>query len=244
MPKKMHQRSQSAQSTTESRADETTQPLGPPSDVILIRKEIEAFFKTVDESGRRLGSNTWGIYAFYDYDGEPIYVGQTYEGLGGRIGRHLTNQRTDAVAMNVLDPFEVAEIRVWPLDLSKMTREEQRDYLDRAEFTVFQKVIRESKLGAVLNEKPPRQAQTVDLPKSYSRRIIPESIFPHRKHPDIRIARRAATIASLARRISERSVKRGLRSTLLTQAKRLEGLADARLRDFPEGAEDEDQKLD
>jgi len=244
MPKKKPQDSQSTQSTTESKPAERQNPLGPPSDVILIRKEIEAFFKTLDDNGQRIGGHTWGIYAFYDYDGEPIYVGQTYEGLGSRIGRHLTNQRTDAVAMNVLDPFEVAEIRVWPLDLPAMTKEQRRDYLDRAEFTVFQKVIRESKLGAVLNEKPPKETEVIELPKSYSRRIIPDSIFPHRKHPDIRIARRAATIASLARRISERSVKRGLRNTLLTQAKRLERLAEARLKEFPEEAEDEDQKQD
>jgi hypothetical protein len=146
--------------------------------------------------------------------------------------------------MNVLDPFEVCEIRVWPLDVSAILEEDRRDYLDRAEFTVFQIVIAESKLGAILNEKPPRKTQVVELPKSYRRRIIPDDIFPHRKHPDIRIARRAATIASLARRISERSVKRGLRTTLLTQAKRLERLAKARLKDFPEGAEDEDQKED
>ena len=146
--------------------------------------------------------------------------------------------------MNVLDPFEVAEIRVWPLDLSSMTKDARREYLDRAEFTVFQKVIQASKLGAVLNEKPPKEAEIIELPKSYSRRIIPESIYPHRKNPDVRIARRAATIASLARRISERSVKRGLRNTLLTQAKRLERLAEARLKDFPEGTEDEDQKQD
>lgn len=184
------------------------------------------------------------MYAFFDYDGEPIYVGQTYEGLGSRIGRHLTNQRTDAVAMNVLDPFEVAEIRVWPIDISPIPEAERRSYLDRAEFTVFQKVIKESKLGAILNEKPPHATERIELPKSYARRIIPESIFPHRKHPDVRIARRAATIASLARRISERSVKRGLRTTLLTQAKRLERLAEARLKDFPEGAEDEDQRED
>lgn len=146
--------------------------------------------------------------------------------------------------MNVLDPFEVAEIRVWPLDLSSMTKDARREYLDRAEFTVFQKVIQASKLGAVLNEKPPKEAEIIELPKSYSRRIIPESIYPHRKNPDVRIARRAATIASLARRISERSVKRGLRNTLLTQAKRLERLAEARLKDIPEGTEDEDQKQD
>ena len=203
-----------------------------PADVAAIRKEINAFFRSLDENGRPVGSHDWGIYAFYDYDGEPVYVGQTCEGLSSRIGRHLTNQRTDAVAMNVLDPFEVAEIRLWPLDVSKIPEDQQRDYLDRAEFTVFQKVILESKLGAVLNEKPPKTTTTVQLPKSYSKRIIPDAIYPHRKHPDIRIARRASTIASLARVISERKVSRGLRATLLTQAKRLERLAEERLSEF------------
>ncbi|PYJ83869.1 MAG: excinuclease ABC subunit C [Verrucomicrobia bacterium] len=244
MPKKNPQNLPKPQSATKPAPNKSGDLLGPPADVIAIRKEIDAFFKTTADDGNKIGSHKWGIYAFFDYDGEPIYVGQTYEGLGSRIGRHLNNQRTDAVAMNVLDPFEVAEIRVWPLDVSAIPKEQRRDYLDRAEFTVFQKVIGESKLGAILNEKPPRPSQVIELPKSYARRIIPADIFPHRKHPDIRIARRAATIASLARRISERSVKRGLRTTLLTQAKRLEGLAEARLNDFPEGAEDEDQEQD
>jgi hypothetical protein len=100
-----------------------------------------------------------------------------------RCGRHLNNQRTDAVAMNVLDPFEVCEIRVWPLDVSAIPEDQRRDYLDRAEFTVFQKVIAESKLGAILNEKPPRKTELIELPESYARRIIPADIYPHRKHP-------------------------------------------------------------
>ena len=144
--------------------------------------------------------------------------------------------------MNVLDPFEVAEIRVWPLELGHLSEGEQKEYLDRAEFTLFQQVIRESKLGAVLNEKPPQPVPLVELPKSYGKRIIPESIYPQRKHPDIRIARRASTIASLARVISERKASRGLRHTLLTQARRLEKLAADRLKEFPkdegEGADE------
>lgn len=87
-----------------------------------IRREIRAFLQTKDQKGKSIGSSKFGIYAFYDYDGEPIYVGKTFEGLSSRIGRHLTNQRTDAVAMNVLDPFEVAEIRVWPLDFLDLVR--------------------------------------------------------------------------------------------------------------------------
>ena len=52
-----------------------------------------------------------------------IYVGQTREKLSGRVGRHLTNQRTDAVAMRVLDPLEVAAVEVWPLwDFDEIAR--------------------------------------------------------------------------------------------------------------------------
>jgi hypothetical protein len=147
----------------------------------------------------------------------------------------LTNQRTDAVAMNVLDPFEVAEICIWPLDLSNVPDTEKGAYLDRAEYTLFQKVLSESKLGAVLNEKPPPPSKPIHLPPCHRRRIIPDSIYPQRKHPDVRIARRANTIASLARVISEREVSSGLRRTLLTQARRLERLAAERLEDFPGG---------
>ncbi len=210
---------------------------GLPEDIAAIRAQISKFFKVLDEKGRTVGRSKQGVYAFYDYDGEPIYVGQTYEGLRSRIGRHLTNQRTDAVAMNVLDPFEVAEIEIWPLedamvDIPKNPKRLRKAYLDRAEFTVFEKVLRESTLGAVLNEKSIAPKEQIKLPKSYRQRIIPDEIFRQRKHPDIRIARRASTIAALARVISERDVSDGLRLTLRTQAKRLELLASQRVREL------------
>jgi hypothetical protein len=215
-------------------------PVQLAGDVDAIRKQIRAFLQTKDQDGKAIGSSEFGIYAFYDYDGEPIYVGKTYEGLSSRIGRHLTNQRTDAVAMNVLDPFEVAEIRVWPLDFSNVTEKDGRELLAQAEYTVFQKLLRESKLNAVLNEKPPSRTAIFKLPKDYRGTIIPDEIYPTRKHPDIRIARRANTIASLARVISERKVSKGLRRTLLTQARRLEKLAAERLKDFADSSEEGD----
>ncbi len=207
---------------------------GLPEDVAAIRNEIRKFFGTKDEEGRSIGSHKHGAYAFYDYDGEPIYVGQTEEKVSGRIGRHLTNQRTDAVAMNVLDPFEVAYIEVWPLDdlIEGLADDKKKTLLNRVEFTVFQKVLRESALGAVLNEKEIVPCKEIKLPQSYRQRIIPDAIYSQRKHPDVRIARRATTIANLARVISERNVSKGLRRTLLTQAKRLEGLAASRLEEL------------
>lgn len=218
-------------SPSASQGDSCPLPMGLPEDVTLIRREISRFFDQLDESGRKIGNSKHGVYAFYDYDGEPIYVGQTFESLRQRIGRHLTNQRTDAVAMNVLDPFEVAEIEMWPLDavVGAMPEDLRLDYLNKAEYTVFQYVLRTSELKGVLNEKVPAGKEEIPLPQSFRQRIIPDSIYGHRKHPDIRIARRASTIANLARVISERDVSPGLRRTLLTQARRLERLAEYRV---------------
>lgn len=211
-----------------------TKPLGVPADVASIRQCISQFFREKTEDGLTIGSY-YGVYVFFDYDEEPIYVGQTHESLGGRVGRHMTNQRTDAVAMNVLDPFEVAWIEVYPAYHKKMHPPERsllRRQLNALEYTVFQKVLRESKLGAVLNEKDLIASDLVDLPKSYRAKIIPEELFELRKHPDVRIARRANTIARLAQVISERDVSAGLRRTLVTQARRLETLAAERFAPF------------
>ncbi len=204
---------------------------GVAPEVAAIRTEIRRFLDTLDSSGRKIGNAKYGAYTFYDYDAEPIYVGQTEEKLRSRIARHLTNQRTDAVAMNVLDPFEVAEIEVWPIYAEDVKGDIEK-ILNATEYTVFQKVLKESRLGAVLNEKDIPKTRLVKLPRSYRSRIIPESLYELRKHPDTRIARRASTIANLARVISERNVSKGLRRTLLMQARRLEQLAAQRLDDF------------
>jgi hypothetical protein len=202
----------------------------PPDEVRAIRAELNRIVNMADPGGRRVGDATRGVYAFYDYDGEPIYVGQTVEKLRTRIRRHLTNQRTDAVAMNVLDPFEVAEIEIWPFwDLATLTNKAVKPTLISAEYTVFQDLLSQSAFHAVLNEVPVAPAPVIALPQSVRERIVPPSVFEQRSHPDIRVARRASTIAKLAQVISERSVQAGLRQTLLTQARRLAHLAEQRL---------------
>ena len=205
----------------------------PPAEVLKIRERISDFLKQVDDSGRRIGQAKCGVYAFYDYDGEPIYVGQTTESLGIRIGRHLTGRRSDAVAKFVLDPFEVLEIEVWPLFVAEsLDKDERRRIVDAAEWTVFQRALANSRFGAVLNEGQIPSTDPVNLPDSFRARIVPDDLFAERQHPDVRIARRAQTIASLARLISERVVSPGLRTTLHVQAQRLEHLALTRLADF------------
>jgi len=208
----------------------------PPFETNDLRKNLAAYLDSEFE-GNKVGNYKFGVYAFFDYDGEPIYVGQTNEKLRTRIRRHLTNQRTDAVAMSVLDPFEVYEVEVWPLPQfdgiarGQNPSEYKRacEHLSALEFVIFEKAIRESKFKAILNEKdPPTPKRSVQIPESYRRKVVSEDVFNIRKHPDFRIARRALILARLAQVISERQVQTGLRRTLLTQAKRLQWLAQRR----------------
>lgn len=208
-------------------------PLNEPDEVKALYNGVTAALDTDTGDGHKVGNCQHGVYLFYDYDGEPIYVGRTMESLRTRIRRHLTNQRTDAVAMSVLDPFEVAEIEMWPFwDLESADRAEVKTTLDRAEYTVYLKALRESRFGVVLNEKEIKPTDETDLPVSVRVSVLPAQLRQSREHPDIRLARRARTIANLARVISERSVKPGIRRTLWAQARRLEHLARTRLEEF------------
>lgn len=135
--------------------------------------------------------------------------------------------------MHVLDPFEVAEIEMWPFwDLSESKNKiskESKDLLSRAEFTVYQMALGQSTFGATLNEGNIPSKDVIEMPPSIREFILAPELRSIRKHPDLRLARRAQTFAELARVISERQVKVNLRTTLLVQAQRLEYLARSRL---------------
>jgi hypothetical protein len=211
----------------------------PPDDTVQLRAMLAEFLdQKVDDPitsrKKRLGSYKFGVYAFSDYDGEPIYVGQTAESLGTRIRRHLTNQRSDAAAMNVLDPFEVFNIEVWPLpqyEGRKTKDPEARGHINWLEYDIFQERLALSSFKAVLNEKDPVEVPQNGFtrPGSVVGKIVNASVLELRQHPDTRLARRAETLALLAKVISERQVQKGLRRALLTQARRIAWLAERRL---------------
>jgi hypothetical protein len=202
-----------------------------PREVELIRKAISVALMKDDarRPGHDVGSARTAIYAFVDYDGEPIYVGQTREGVRTRIGRHLTGQRSDAVAKYVLDPFEVHTIIVWSFpELDTLPVIELKVALNAREYAAYRHLLSGSRYQAVLNEATIQEHIRVELPEPFTAVIIPDDIFHERSHPDIRIARRAQTVALLAKNISERRVSPGLRRTLATQTERLNDLAHLR----------------
>lgn len=237
----------------------------PPLETIELRRSLKRFMQqplsrfrddaplTKKDRSITVGAVKWGVYAFFDYDGEPIYVGQTRESLGGRVGRHLTNQRTDAVAMSVLDPFEVHSIKVWPLheyqgvkgDPKRVTAaRDAADHLNALERTVFLDLIRKSEFGKILNEKDPPAAEECVPPVPIEGDIVDPGVRRLRQHPDVRIARRAQTIARLAQIIAGRDVQAGLRRALATQADRLAHLANARFEAVGGEAEVEQRDAD
>ena len=205
-----------------------------------LRAQLTAFLETpfTDRTGAtmKIGNYKWGCYAFYDYDNEPIYVGQTNEMLRTRIRRHLTNQRTDAVAMNVLDPFEVRSIEVWPLpELQGVHGKDKaaKAHLNALERQITESCVAASRFQVILNEKdPPPGTDVVEVPQSFRGTILSDRVLELRGHPDLRNARRAQTVARLAQTIAEREVKQGLRRVLVVQAQRLESLAVSRFEEL------------
>ena len=195
------------------------------------REKLSDALDTTDgASGVKLGKCI-GAYAFYDYDGEPIYVGQTTEDFATRIGRHLRGQRSDTLAYRILDPFEVAEMELYSVEhLRQLPVKERRAKVDAIEYSAYVRAIQNSKYKAILNEKIPPVSPIVELPAPHRFDLVPEDMREDREHPDIRIARRAETLARVAAVAHERGeVSAGLRRVIVIQAVRLADLAAARL---------------
>ncbi|MDX8031024.1 GIY-YIG nuclease family protein [Lentzea sp. BCCO 10_0856] len=230
---------------------------GLPADSVReFRSLLKGALEAKDPAGNVIASAKWGCYAFYDYDGEPIYVGQTVESLRTRIRRHLTNQRTDAVAMRILDVFEVAKLRMWPLwqyqdlddkvdavkkslgkDAAKATRDRAQINLNAVEYSAYLEAIDASRFKAILNEKIPPISIQVPLPASFDFDLVSKETRDQFGHDDVRIARRAETISRLAAVAHERGeVSDGLRRVLVIQAVRLAYIAAERLA-YVEGRE-------
>lgn len=60
-------------------------------------------------------TNDIGVYALCDLDGQPIYVGQSIDGIRTRVRRHLTSARSDVIANRQIDVWEIAFVWAWPV---------------------------------------------------------------------------------------------------------------------------------
>ena len=61
-------------------SDETADRPDSPASVDALYAGVAEVLNTTCDNDRKIGDCQWGVYAFYDYDGEPIYVGQPRSG--------------------------------------------------------------------------------------------------------------------------------------------------------------------
>jgi Uri superfamily endonuclease len=57
-----------------------------------------------------------GVYVLADLDNVPIYVGQSKDGIGKRVARHLTSARSDIIANRQIDVWEIAYVWAYPVN--------------------------------------------------------------------------------------------------------------------------------
>ncbi len=203
-----------------------------PPQVQIFQQLLNDALQATDELGRRWGDAKYGCYTFFDYDGEPIYIGQTNEQLRTRVRRHLSNQRTDAVAMRILDVQEVAEMELWPLWEFQETKQNfelrrlaQRK-LDAVEYTIYIKALARNRFGVLLNERIPPTTDPVALPPSQRFHLVNDELRRERGSMPVRIARRAENLARLTSIAMDRGqVSEGFRRVIAVQAARLTQLA-------------------
>lgn len=206
-----------------------------PQDIRNIRRLLKSAFNTSDRNDRRqrrLGDATFGVYALYDFDGTPLYVGQTCESLRTRLGRHLTNQRSD-ITKAVVDPWSVAFIEMCPLwkyqGLKKTTDPKQfkeaKEHLNRAEWTLYEELSGQFQGVHILNESPITKLASVQIERGNQFRIIPDDVCEERCAPDRRLARSLDRLATLAGMIRERAVDQKTRRVFPVLADRAAKLA-------------------
>jgi GIY-YIG catalytic domain len=129
-----------------------------------------------------------GVYALCDLDGVPIYVGKSEDGIRARVNRHITSARSDVIANRMLDVWEVASVRCWPVK-RKADLKPLEDYL-------FHRFHKKSPLmnGAIL---PAVRSLGFPIPKETVVQLMPEEEVRSRQRVELRLPRQAKQFLDL-----------------------------------------------
>lgn len=148
-----------------------------------------------------------GVYALCDLDGVAIYVGQSVDGIRTRVRRHLTSARSDIIANRMIDVWEIAFVRAWPVELLSQIAE--------LELFLFSKFDADKQLmnGRALISGGPL---TFDMPAMEEVQVIEEEVRLDRIQPNLRLPRQIQHYLSLVDYIQvvkdEDHIKRSLRA--------------------------------
>ncbi len=131
--------------------------------------------------GRALGAltNQIGVYALCDLDEQPIYVGQSVDGIRTRVRRHLTSARSDVIANRQIDVWEIAFVWAWPV-----ATKPEVEPLERAIFAHY-----DAELPLMNGKAMVQGAAAIDWPEKQTVQVIDEDERQSRLTPSNRLPR-------------------------------------------------------
>lgn len=129
-----------------------------------------------------------GVYALCDLDGVPVYVGQSTDGIRARVNRHITSARSDVIANRLIDVWEIAYVRCWPVS--------DKAQLDQLEAYLFHKFHQQS---ALMNGTVPKEVKSLDFKVEEPQivQIMPDAEITDRKRVELRLPRQAKHFGDL-----------------------------------------------
>jgi hypothetical protein len=131
---------------------------------------------------------TIGVYALCDLDGVPIYVGQSTDGIRQRVNRHITSARSDIIANRLVDVWEIAYVKCWPVAV--------KAHLDLLEAYLFHKYHPES---ALMNGSVPREVRKLEfkVPEPQTVQLMADEEIKDRLRVELRLPRQAKQFGDL-----------------------------------------------
>jgi hypothetical protein len=134
-----------------------------------------------------------GVYALCDLDRNPIYIGQSKDGIRTRVNRHLTSARSDVIANRQLDIWEICEVWAWPV--------EDRSLIDDLETYLINHY---NSISPLVNGKLPAQSGAAPaIPEQQIIAIMAEEERALRLDPSRRLPRQMEHLTSLFSHILE-----------------------------------------
>jgi hypothetical protein len=152
-----------------------------------------------------------GVYALCDLDEVPIYVGQSTDGIGPRVRRHLTSARSDVIANRQIDVWEIAFVWAWPVAGGPE--------IAQLEAHLYHKFHAASPL--VNGSVPPPPKSTASIPPRVRVQVIPDDELAVRREPVSRFPRQIQHFNQLVDYILNTQDKPHLRQALQVHYSRL-----------------------
>jgi GIY-YIG catalytic domain len=129
-----------------------------------------------------------GVYVLADLDNVPIYVGQSKDGIGKRVARHLTSARSDIIANRQIDVWEIAYVWAYPVSAP--------DEINELESRLYHAFSVKSPLMNGTTPKKPSTKKKIPSPIEIVQ-VMPDAEIEDRKRAEQRLPRQASHYAQL-----------------------------------------------